>query len=525
MATFNDARIRKANDRPINSKGSYVLYWCQMSRRLTHNHSIDYAISLAQSLKKPLVIYEGLKLNYPWANARIHQFMLEGMQEQVRTAKKMGFNYWPFVETPEDSGHGLVRKIVSDACVLVTDDYPAYIVPSHIRAISKASEIAVHAVDGNGMIPLSLLGTIVGAAAHLRPRIHKLFAEGWEHRATQEPEAPKGKIDPPFEVWQPPEKLEEWVQALPIDQSVKPVPIHGGAKAGRETLDIFVSKKLKHYGTERNHPNDPEKGCASGLSPYLHFGHVSIQEVCEVVLGKKWTLKELNLKTRNKDDFFCREASVNGFLDEAITWRDLGFHWHYCKDRAADANHAKRKFKSWQNPNEPASFNFESMDFSHREKGTLESVLPAWAWKTLSDHARDRREQLYTVQQFEAAETHDPLWNAAQNELVHTGKIHNYLRMLWAKKVLEWSETPEEAYQILEYLNNKYAIDGRDPNSYTGILWCFGLFDRPWPPERKVFGNIRFMSSDNTSKKFKLAEYLEYVDSLAGKKKKQGKLF
>jgi deoxyribodipyrimidine photo-lyase len=144
----------------------------------------------------------------------------------------------------------------------------------------------------------------------------------------------------------------------------------------------------------------------------------------------------------------------------------------------------------------------------------LESTLQPWAMQTLQKHASDPREHLYTLQELETAETHDELWNAAQFELVYTGRIHNYLRMLWGKKVLEWSRTPEEAYFTLEHLNNKYAIDGRDPNSYTGMLWCFGLFDRPWPPERKVFGNIRYMSSDNTAKKFKLDGYYRYIRKL-----------
>ena len=144
----------------------------------------------------------------------------------------------------------------------------------------------------------------------------------------------------------------------------------------------------------------------------------------------------------------------------------------------------------------------------------MSAALPSWALNSLSKHAADKRAFLYAPEQFEAGQTHDPLWNAAQRELVATGTIQNYLRMLWGKKVLEWSETPEIAYQTLVHLNNKYALDGRDPNSYTGILWCFGLFDRPWAPERDVYGVIRYMSSDNTAKKFKLAGYYEYVNGL-----------
>ncbi|MGL4420555.1 MAG: deoxyribodipyrimidine photolyase, partial [Gemmataceae bacterium] len=219
-----------------------------------------------------------------------------------------------------------------------------------------------------------------------------------------------------------------------------------------------------------------------------------------------WTSEKINPKTRNRDDFFCRDPNINGFLDEAITWRDVGYHWHYRRPAASASI-------SWHTGDRP-HFNFDTMDFSPRQRGTLEATLPAWAFASLAKHATDEREHTYTLDDFEAARTHDELWNAAQTELVETGRIHNYLRMLWGKKVLEWSETPEMAFDVLEHLNNKYAIDGRDPNSYTGILWCFGLFDRPWPPERKVFGSIRFMSSDNTAKKFKLKGYFEYVHRL-----------
>ncbi|MFO0938697.1 MAG: deoxyribodipyrimidine photolyase [Gemmataceae bacterium] len=516
MTTLNQTRIRKVNDLPIQNQGQYVLYWSQMSRRLTHNHALDYAIVCAKSLKKPLVVYEALKRNYPWASARIHQFVLEGMRENLEFAREIGINYWPFVETPAHTGRGLVRTLLDNACLLVTDDYPAYIVPAQIRAIAAVASCPVYAVDANGIIPLSMLGAPVAAAAHLRPRIHKLFADGWKHRAQAEPDFPKGHIDPPFELWKAPpssDAIAEFVKTLSIDASVPRVKTVGGRSAGRNCLKSFIKERLPRYGQERNHPDDPARGSASGLSPYLHFGHVGIQEVCEAVLGKSWTEAELNLKTRNKDDFFCRDASINSFLDEALTWRDIGFHWHYRRNEAIPTSPAAVSKRSWQDQAERPSFNFETMDFSPRQagKGTLQSVLPAWAWKTLSDHAGDRREYLYTLEQFEQADTHDPLWNAAQTELVHTGRMHNYLRMLWGKKVLEWTESPEQAYGILEHLNNKYALDGRDPNSYTGILWCFGLFDRPWPPERTVFGNIRFMSSDNTAKKFKLGGYYEYV--------------
>jgi deoxyribodipyrimidine photo-lyase len=245
-----------------------------------------------------------------------------------------------------------------------------------------------------------------------------------------------------------------------------------------------VKSRLPGYREHRSEPRSLEEGHASGLSPYLHFGHLSIEEVVERVLATTgdWSPDELRIHNRGRrEGFFCDDPDVNAFLDEAITWRDVGFNWHW--SRRADAR-------------------------------GLETALPAWALETLGAHGGDERARLYTPAELEAGATHDPLWNAAQRELVATGIIHNYLRMLWGKKVLEWSRSPAEAYRILEQLNNKYALDGRDPGSYTGILWCFGLFDRPWAPERRVFGRVRYMSSANTARKFDLAPYYAYVEAL-----------
>jgi deoxyribodipyrimidine photo-lyase len=516
MPQFNDTRTRAANGRPPNARGKYVLYWAQMSRRLHANHGLDQALRLASHWKKPLVVYEALKLNYPWAGARHHTFILQGMRDNAAAAKKLGVSYWPFVETPDDPGTGLVRKIAADACAIVTDDYPAFITPAHNRALAAKADVPVILVEGNSVVPLGLLGPAVSAAAQLRGRIHKQFAGAWEHRAAAEPDIPKvvrKKIDPPFRTWNPKQDIARFVASLPIDQTVPAVSgVEGGAVAGRALLTQFVSDKLPRYAEERNQPDDPKRNPASRLSPYLHHGHLSVQEVAEAVLGEDWTPAEIDPKAAAKrEGFFCRDANVNAFLDEAVTWRDVGYQWHYFRCR--ETGDESQKNRSWQAGSRPL-FNFETFDFSPGGERTLDGVLPEWAKATLRKHAGDRREHLYSPDEFEAAETHDELWNAAQEELVATGRIHNYLRMLWGKKVLEWSKTPAEAYAVLEHLNNKYALDGRDPNSYSGILWCFGLFDRAWGPERKVFGTVRYMSSENTERKFKLAGYHEYVSRL-----------
>ena len=500
MPTFNDSRIRHANSREPNAAGDYILHWMQAYRRFDRNHALDHALQWSQLLKKPVVVYEGLRLDYPWASARLHRFMIDGMADNAAQARKRGINYWPFVETPDQPARGLLRRLSERACLIVTDDYPAFIVPGQIASLAAKIEVPLIAVDGNGIVPLKLYGAEVSACAHLRHRVHRLFAAAWQNRASTEPFAERvhrTPIEPPFRTFDAKCDINAFVASLPVDQSVRPIAgMHGGSKAGRDMLQSFVADKLSRYGEERNQPDDPERNAASGLSPYLRHGHVSIQEIAENVLDSRgpWGIEQINEACRGKrEGFFGDDANINGFLDEAICWRDVGYHWHKC--RIADS---RLRISDWGTPS------FRDLDLA----------LPMWAKATLKKHATDRRDHLYSLEQWEAAATHDPLWNAAQTELVKTGRIHNYLRMLWGKKVLEWSASPQEAFYILEHLNNKYALDGRDPNSYTGILWCFGLFDRPWPPERQVFGSVRFMSSANTAKKYKLGGYYEYIATL-----------
>ena len=484
---YEEARLRRLNDARVAAGGDYVLYWSQIYRRLERNHALDHALRCAGELGRPLVVYEGLRLDYPWASRRLHRFVLDGMQANAQRAARLGLNYWPFVERAQGEGRGLLRRLATRACLVVTDDWPCFVVPPQSEALARRVEVPVIAVDSNSIVPLSLLGAPVSAAAHLRPRIHKAFAEAWPHRAAARPRVPdaaRRPVDPPFAAWAG--DAAGTVDALPLDASVPVVrETPGGTPAARARLKAFVERRLRGYAEGRSRPCAPDEGHASGLSPYLHFGQLSIEEVVEAALARtgRWTQDELRIHNRGRrEGFFCDDADVNAFLDQAITWRDVGLGWH--RARRADA-------------------------------ASLETALPGWALRTLGAHAADRRPYVYSLGELEAGATHDPLWNAAQRELVVTGTIHGYLRMLWGKKVLEWSATPAAAYRALEQLNNKYALDGRDPNSYSGILWCFGLFDRPWAPERPVYGAVRYMSSQNTARKFALASYYRYVDSLA----------
>ena len=483
--SYNQARVRRLNQAKAAS-GDYVLYWMQAARRLERNHALDYALVCARELSRPLVVYEALRADYPWASRRLHRFVLEGMRDNLARAAALELSYWPFVETRPGEGRGLVRRLAERAALVVTDDFPGFVVPAQSEGLARRAQVPVFAVDSNSIVPLARLGPAVSAAAHLRPRLHKELAQAWGHRAAARPRfgAAGARLRAPFDTWSASD-LGAFVDALPIDASVPPVAATpGGRAAGRARLRAFVKRRLRGYAEERSEPRAPEEGHASGLSPYLHFGQLAVQEVAEAVLATTgaWDPEDLRLHNRGKrEGFFCDDPDVNAFLDEALTWRDLGYHWQ--RARGADASR-------------------------------LETALPGWALETLGAHAADPRPWLYTAAELEDGRTHDPLWNTAQRELVATGTIHSYLRMLWGKKVLEWSPSPAEAYRTLEHLNNKYALDGRDPNSYSGILWCFGLFDRPWGPERKVLGSVRYMSSENTDRKFDLRPYLAYVERL-----------
>jgi len=254
---------------------------------------------------------------------------------------------------------------------------------------------------------------------------------------------------------------------------VKVAPLRGGARAAEQALSLFLARKLSLYPEERNHP---DSDAASGLSPYLHFGHVSVHEVFARVMEKaRWTPKKLSSTVNGlREGWWGAPAEVEAFLDELVTWRELGYN--LC---------ARRR------------------DYDRYES------LPDWAQATLEKHGKDPRPHRYSLAELDAAKTHDPIWNAAQRQLVAEGRMHNYLRMLWGKKVLEWSATPREAIEVLIELNNRYALDGRNPNSYSGIFWVFGRYDRAWGPEREIFGTVRYMSSDSTRKKLHLTEYLK----------------
>ncbi len=481
MTTIPESRLRDVNGGEIRADGEYVLYWMIAARRTRWNFALDRAVEWGRELGKPVLVLEALRVGYRWASDRFHRFVLDGMRDNARALAGSGVGYYPYVEPEEGAGSGLLRELGSRAAVVVTDEFPCFFLPRMVEAAGRQLGVRLEAVDGNGLLPIDAPG--------------RAFHRAFDFRRHLQKELPPHLEDVPLECsWDEGDLpgfdrversiLERWpaasneglsggdLQSLPIDHDVAPVGYEGGESAARKRLVAWSEAALDAYG-DRNHP---ESDSASGLSPYLHFGHLSAHEILAVLAEREgWSPFQLNEPVGGaRRGWWNLPESVEGFLDELVTWRELGY------------------------------------GFSHyREDYDRYESLPNWALETLAEHAGDERPYLYDLDQFEAARTHDELWNAAQRQLVGEGRIHNYLRMLWGKKIVHWSRSPLEALEIMVELNNKYAVDGRNPNSYSGIFWVLGRFDRAWGPERPVFGKVRYMTSANTRRKLKLGDYLD----------------
>jgi deoxyribodipyrimidine photo-lyase len=455
-------RIREANNNGIQSDGDYVLYWMIANRRRRFNFALQRAVEWAAELRKPLVVLEGLNNDYPWASDRIHAFIIEGMRSNERDFKKSGVTYHPLIG---DSAHRFAKR----AAVAVTDDYPAFVIPRWTESLAARCPAPVECVDSSCLFPFRLAPRVFKTAHSFRRFLQKELPRHIDQLPLEDP---LKDLDLPRLSMRNLEGIPR-LEDLPIDHSVQPVAgIEGGSAAATSQLRRFLQSGLHDYAEQRN---DLDSSHASGLAPYLHFGHISAHELFnELARRERWHAGKLGAhKNGSRVGWWGFSADTEAFLDQLITWRELGFN--RC---ATDANYDQY------------------------------SSLPDWARRTLKRHSRDKRPRRYSLDEFEHAATHDPLWNAAQRQLLVEGRIHNYLRMLWGKKILEWTTTPEEALAIMIQLNNKYALDGRDPNSYSGIFWILGRYDRPWGPERPIFGTVRYMSSENTARKLDVSGYL-----------------
>jgi deoxyribodipyrimidine photo-lyase len=416
-----------------NPRGEFVLYWAQSARRLRANLALDFAIARANELALPVVVYEGLRSDYPSANDRIHSFVMDGMRDNAADAESRGVRYASFVPRTPAEARGVLRTLAKRARIVVTDEFPTGIIQQQTAAFRP------HFVfDGNGILPMRAFEKEQYSAKFLRDRAHRLMPEMWADPPEMRPaHFFDGDLEVPASATAPAE--------CDIDHSVERVATPGGRDAALQRLEEFVANGLAGYAAERN--RSPHH--VSGLSPYLHFGHVGIHEVALRIMESG-----------------APDEDIDSFLEEAIIRRELSFN--FC--------------------------------FYRRDHDSL-SALPAWATQTLNAHRADRRKR----------DEDDEVWKLAHRQLLACGTIHGYLRMLWGKKLIEWSSSPEKAHRAMVDLHDRYALDGRDPNTHAGILWCFGKHDRPWFPERPVFGTIRYMSSASTAKKVRLREIEEIV--------------
>jgi deoxyribodipyrimidine photo-lyase len=476
-------RIKRCNPSPVAERGDYVLYWMIASRRLHYNFALDRALEHCAALGKPLLVFEALRIDYQWASDRLHRFVLDGMADNAQSCEQHSIRYYPYVEPTRAAGKGLLAALAEDACLVVTDNFPCFFLPRMVASAAKRLPVLLEAVDSNGLLPIYATEQVFGRAFDFRRFLQKQLGQHLPHVPHSDPLA---KAELPSGPSLARKVTSNWpmvskaalsgepgdLRRLGIDHSVEVAPLRGGHGNARCRLLDFLDNKLSQYGEKRN---QPELDIASGLSPFLHFGHLSVHEVfAELIQREKWKPEQISLGTHGgREGWWNMSSDAESFLDEIITWREIGYNFS-----------------------------------SHRDDYDKFRSLPDWAQKTLQGHSKDEREHLYTLEQFESAQTHDPLWNAAQVQLLREGRIHNYLRMLWGKKILQWTRSPEEALEIMLHLNNKYGLDGRNPNSYSGIFWVLGRYDRPWAPIRPVFGSIRYMSSENTARKVRVKNYL-----------------
>ena len=447
-------RIQRLSEQAIR-QGRFVLYWMQASQRAEWNHALEYAVQQGNEQKIPVVVLFVLTDRFPEANLRHYTFMVEGLKDVKAKLEQRGIHFFVLKGSPEKE----IVKMSQQASMIVTDRGYLRVQREWRQYVAENASCLVIQVETDVVVPVQTASAKEAySAAVLRPKI-KTYLRKYLIPLSETPAkyTPRGPTLPGLDLKLAPKSL---LSSLSIDSAVPPVnTFRSGTAEAKRLLDDFVAHKLKDYA---DLSNDPALACTSHMSPYLHFGQISPLYIA------------LKIQEARKIPLKAKEA----YLEELIVRRELAVNFVYYNP----------SYDSYQ-------------------------ALPDWAKETLKEHRRDKREYLYSQKELEEARTHDPYWNAAQKEMVITGKMHNYLRMYWGKKILEWSPSPEEAFGIALYLNNKYGLDGRDPNSFAGVAWCFGKHDRPWG-KRKIFGNVRYMNDAGLRRKFKIEDYVRKVEAL-----------
>ena len=447
-----DPRVTMRKPGPPNWEGRCIVYWMQRSQRVLDNPALDVAIKIGNELKRPVVAFFAPVPFYPNANLRHYRFLADGVADIAEglAHRKVGFVFRAY---PEHSLQKFCEEV--DPCIVIGDENPMREPEEWRSRAAQQLHVPLWTVDSDVIVPTKMLEKEQYAARTIRPRIHRLLPE-----FLVRPKKSGAHVG-----WIAPNGLqslswrEDFTKRWKLDRSVAPVAdFVGGAMQAQRALKKFL-RKLTQYPEQRN---CPECEGTSRLSPYLHFGHIGPLTVALAVQGTG-----------------APKRSKEAFLEQLIVRRELAINFV--------------RFNPY----------YDSIE-----------CLEPWAQRTIGDHAKDHRPTLYSEGQLEQAETHDPLWNAAQKQMVLSGWMHNHLRMYWAKKVLEWSPSVAIAYQRAVWLNDRYELDGRDPNGYAGIAWALvGKHDRPWF-ERPIFGHVRYMSLASTSKKFDSKRYIEKVTAL-----------
>lgn len=448
MAMIQRERIKVLNDKEIR-EGAYVLYWMQASQRVEDNHALEYAISRGNELGQPVLVFFGIAEHFPEANERHYAFMLEGLREVKLSLEKRGLRMVVLRQSPEKG----VGRLAKNASLVVVDRGYLRIQRQWRRTVAERIDCPLIQIESDAVVPIEETSLKEEyAAATIRPKIRKNLSRFLIPLKQVVPAVRSRSHDlESYDIGD----VDKAIAGLPIDRSVRRVTsFKGGTKEARRKLEVFLEGKLDHYPESKN---DPTLDALSQMSPYLHFGQISPLLIA--------------LKAAES-----RSSGSEAFLEELIVRREL-------------------------------SLNFV---FYNKKHDSFEAV-PEWAKKSLRAHRKDRRPYAYTLEEFESARTHDPYWNAAQKEMVIKGKMHGYMRMYWGKKIIEWSKTPEEAFQTALHLNNKYELDGRDPNGFAGVAWCFGKHDRPWG-ERPIFGHVRYMNDNGLKRKFDADGYVTKIN-------------
>ena len=449
-------RIKSLNNKKMDKNGEFVIYWMQRSIRSFYNHSLEYAVQIANDLKKDLLVIFCFDSKFSEMNERSCYFLFESLKDTEENLKKRGIRFIVLDSSP------LITKLLEysekSVCVVTDRGYLKYLREIREKAAEKILVRMVQ-VESDVAVPVETASSKEEYSAKtLRGKLHKVleFYINRDFEYIHYEMNYLGKIKTDFDL----KKMYEILGKLNIDRSVKKSEyFYGGENTAKKTLETFIAEKLEGYSKYRN---NPELDYQSDLSPYLHFGNIS----------PLFIAKEILKSQKNKE-------STDDFLEELIVRRELAINFVYYN---------------------PDYDKFQNMTYS-------------WAYETMDKHKNDQKDYIYSPDILEKAETHDEYWNSAQKEMMITGKMHGYMRMYWAKKIIEWSEGYDKAYEVIKYLNNKYFIDGRDENSYAGIAWCFGKHDRAWN-ERKIFGKLRYMNSNGLKRKFDIDEYVNKINKL-----------